>query len=227
MFQKVSMMTLFVLSGLFFFSCNEKSATNSNGKHQNDTTGFSKEFEQQIDKILEDSARTEALLDKIYNDRNAAVAAVPCTDCGRRVQRADVLPCLQAYIDAMKKHGIDSTATAACDPTAPAMMLTTEEVFRGRELAGFLAKAKIRRGWLGIGGGGRLTVKVALGLYTKEYLAAVGDSDPSKVGRIAVFLITCPRNTSVQQLIAEAKVKKLFGPGDDDPESFDFGGLHP
>jgi hypothetical protein len=193
----------------------------------------------QIDAILSDSAKTERLLDKFSSNLSKSA----CDTCGKIVDRPDVMPCLQKFVDTMCYFGISDIPKKKCVPTMvkDALRITQDEIFRGKELTHFLFKAKVRRGWFGLFQGSNLEIKVALGIYTSEYCKkydkkyyAQGGKSPRE-GRIGIFMITCPwKNCTVDSLLKLYKdpqklqmLEDKAAFADDDPNSFDFGGLHP
>jgi hypothetical protein len=131
--------------------------------------------------------------------------------------------CFRAYDSVMKLHGfVDSPSNT---PTTIALQrtlkITRREAFRGKELMGFLKMAAYRHARENPDDGDEnMTVQIAFGLYTENYLKSLpGAYDASKLNRIGVFLVTCKWDDT----------KKEWVPFqfNDDPSAFDFGGLEP
>jgi hypothetical protein len=144
---------------------------------------------------------------------------------GTVVPTCEADDCIKKFADSMANHGIVPGLPRDTNLLVKrTLTLTDYEYFRGYEVLDFLRKAqKLRGKWyeLGTVKKKRLCVRVEFGIYTPEYCAKRGD--PSKVGRIAVFL--CSRAWTEDPITHKIRFFDVEDPGD--PQSFDFGGIHP
>lgn len=140
---------------------------------------------------------------------------------GSIVPDSTVKQCLDAYLDSMKIHGIDTLDARDTSMTVHHTLKATQyESFRGTELMKFLNRATALHRALFKNGKKHLEVHIAFGICTENYLKQ-NKLDMSRMGRIAVFLVTREwqedSNTHSWVLLDTSE----------DPDAFDFGGLQP
>lgn len=172
-----------------------------------------------------DTANQEADIDFLFEDDDPEKSLAPDTlrRNGMQVRTDFVAGCLKAYEELMKKHGIIDKVESTNLNIKTTSMITYDESFRGRELKNFLRRAAYRKRM--VGGGYKLTVRVAIGVYTQTYMDSVnkGHTKPivekDKLGRIAIFLMTRTRGKNEKPELKED--------GPDDDISFDLGEINP
>ncbi|MFN4315691.1 MAG: hypothetical protein ACK4E0_15430 [Chitinophagaceae bacterium] len=127
----------------------------------------------------------------------------------------DVKPCLKLYEETMVNHRVvrDVNNPPPVTDNSKYIPITLWESFRGKELKKFLKKAAARRGVLP--SNKKLEIRMAIGIYTKEFAQKY---DPSREGRIGIFLVT-KKYKEVANVWMDDE--------DEDDSSFNFGGIHP
>lgn len=198
---------------------------------------------EQISELLNDKSGRVQLVDSLLTTCPGPDA---CDTCGMVVKTAWLASCLDTIKGVMESRGITRTGTLSTVPQiTKGLQMTYWEHFRMREMLIFLKSAVVNAPCQDIDADKTLKVEVAIGMYTYSYLKKLSDAghkvDFNRVGRIGVFLLTCPIKMNADSIATRyhdwAQHKKdgaaftLPDPGDpnnpDDPDSFDFGGLHP
>jgi hypothetical protein len=224
--RKLLLLSLLALSIVCMMSCNNnQSAKTACPQDFNDTL---KTGGDMLSFLLEDS--TELAEDKLHekalaadtsNENAVAAATATCVDCGQRVLTADVDECVKAFAPFMQKHCLDDTKHACSMPPQMTDIYTDYEAFRGRELRKFMVHATKKKGL--INAYKNMTLSVKLGVYTQHFVDTYGKKE--RLGRIGIFIMTCKRETkngksALVPLYAKTETAQ-------DPDSFDFGGIHP
>jgi hypothetical protein len=210
-YMKKKLFIAVVVSAAFgFFSCQQSSnATQANISEKRYLTDAEKDL------LREDTLIKEFFEDTTYIGAINKFAPPGPRYFGKIVPYKEAEPCIKLYEETMKKYGIVRSPVTTPITITPTLKITLSEIFRGKELKTFIKNAA------GIHGGvfsnsKHAAVLVVPGIYTREFVA---NRDPSREGRIGMFLIT-------HKYDYDTTHKQVFN-DEIDNDAFDFGGIEP
>jgi hypothetical protein len=141
---------------------------------------------------------------------------------GHSVPWSYIQPCINAYIDTMKRYGITSDSPRQKMTHCPdsTYMITTSEYFRADSLMAYL-KQQIDK-YDPVGKGANLNFVIYPGIRTVDMLTAV-NTPTTTAGRITYFIVPDTSGPAANT----ARIRSRQVPGDGGGSGFEVGSIHP